>query len=286
MKSFSRLVGTAVSLICVAGVPAALAQDASDWDAQSHSAARLIAGSLAKSGDAPFLRAGVEIKLDPGWKTYWRDPGDSGVPPTFDFSGSDNVKSVTVLWPAPERFPDGAGGSSIGYLDRIVLPLRITPADAAKQTSLKLKLGYDICGNMCVPAEAELKLKLSGDGAEESPIEQAEIRVPRRVPLGAAKAGEGSGLGVLAVHRMPGDGHDRVVVDIAAPDAAPVDLFVEGPTPEWSLPLPESKDNNGAVRHFSFDLDGMPPDAHAQGAILTLTLVSGDNAIEVVTRLD
>ena len=52
-----------------------------------------------------FVRAGVEIKLDPGWKTYWRDPGDSGMPPTLDFSGSDNVKAVTVLWPAPQAIP-------------------------------------------------------------------------------------------------------------------------------------------------------------------------------------
>ena len=67
---------------------AARAQDASAWDKQPHAQARLIAGSVIKTADATFLRAGVEIRLDPGWKTYWRDPGDSGVPPTFDFSGS------------------------------------------------------------------------------------------------------------------------------------------------------------------------------------------------------
>src|ERR1700727_970436 len=117
MPTLSQLTIAAVTLIWFADAPAAQAQDASDWDMQAHTAARLIAGSMIKTSDAPFLRAGVEIKLDPGWKTYWRDPGDSGVPPTLDFSGSDNVKSVTVLWPAPELFPDGAGGKSIGYVD-------------------------------------------------------------------------------------------------------------------------------------------------------------------------
>ena len=126
------------------------------------------------------VRAGIEIKLDPGWHTYWRDPGDSGVPPKIDFSGSDNVKSVTVLWPAPERFPDGAGGTSIGYLDRVILPLHVTPQNAGKPSSLQLKLGYDICSNMCVPVESDLKLSLNGDGAEEAAIEKAEIRVPQR----------------------------------------------------------------------------------------------------------
>jgi len=274
-------------------VSAGWAQDASDWDAQNHTAARLIAGSQVAGSDIKIVRAGVEIKLDPGWKTYWRDPGDSGVPPKLDFSGSDNVKSVTVLWPAPERFPDGAGGNSIGYLDHVILPLRITPQDAKKQSSLKLKLGYDICGNMCVPVESDLKLAVNGDGAEEMAIEKAEIRVPRRVALGegsdtkGVKGSGGKGLAILSVHREPGDGHDRVIVEVSAPAGTPVDLFAEGPTPDWSLPLPELKgDDNGPTRQFTFDLDGLPPDAKAQGATLTLTAVSDDDAIEVPARLD
>jgi DsbC/DsbD-like thiol-disulfide interchange protein len=283
---------SAGALASAAWAQDAWAQDASEWDAQNHTAARLIAGSRLASSDLKVLRAGVEIKLDPGWHTYWRDPGDSGVPPKFDFAGSDNVKSVTVLWPAPERFADGAGGNSIGYLDHVILPLRITPQDAKKQSSLKLKLGYDICGNMCVPVETDLTLGLNGDGAEETAIEKAEIRVPRRAALGdsSTKGGDGSdgkGLAILSVHREPGDSHDRVVVEVAAPAGTPVDLFAEGPTPDWSLPLPELKgDSNGPVRQFSFDLDGLPPDAKAQGAMLTLTAVSGDDAVEVPAKLD
>ncbi len=112
---------------------AARAQDASDWMTQLHTAARLIAGDTAKTAAAPVIRAGIEIKLDPGWHTYWRDPGDTGVPPTFDFSGSANLKSATVEWPAPESFSDGAGGTSIGYVDHVILPLRVTPQDPEKQ---------------------------------------------------------------------------------------------------------------------------------------------------------
>jgi len=274
----ARLTLVTVAL-CLGAV--ARAQDASDWDEQTHTAVRLIAGSTVKTADAAFRRAGVEIRLDPGWKTYWRDPGDSGVPPTLDFSGSENVKSVTVEWPAPERFPDGAGGNSIGYLDHVIVPLRIAPEDAAKQSSLHLKLGYAICGNLCVPVEANLKLALLGDGAEEAVIEKAEVRVPRRIALGPNR-----GLAIVAVHREPGDAHERVVVDVTAPAGEPVDLFAEGPTPDWSLPLPEPTGGNGATRQFSFDLDGLPPDAHAAGATLTLTAVSPDDAIEVPAHLD
>jgi DsbC/DsbD-like thiol-disulfide interchange protein len=285
MPTLLRLTFALAALICLAGMPAR-AQDASDWDGQGHTAARLIAGSKIKTADAEFLRAGVEIKLDPGWKTYWRDPGDSGVPPTLDFSGSDNVKSVTLLWPAPELFPDGAGGNSIGYVDHVILPLHIAPTDAAKPSSLQLKLGYAVCGTLCVPVEANLKLPLSGDGAEEAALEKAEIRVPRRVALGQVSGSDGKGLAILALHVEPGDAHERVVVEVAAPAGAPVSLFVEGPTPDWSLPVPRQTGTAGGTRQFTFDLDGLPPDTKPAGATLTFTAVSDDDAIEVPAHLD
>jgi DsbC/DsbD-like thiol-disulfide interchange protein len=270
-----------IALAGFAGMPAARAQDASAWDTDAHAAARLIAGSLVKTDATPFVRAGVEIRLDPGWKTYWRDPGDSGVPPTLDFAGSENVQSVTVLWPAPERFPDGAGGNSIGYLGHIILPLRVTPKDAASRSLVHLKLGYAVCGTLCVPAEAKLELDLSGNGAEETALERAELHVPRRVALGA-----GTALAVRSVHREPGGEHQRVVVEVAAPTSAPVELFVEGPTPDWALPMPESDGSATATRRFTFELDGLPPGAQAKGATLTFTAVSNDDAIEVPAHLD
>jgi DsbC/DsbD-like thiol-disulfide interchange protein len=276
---FPRL--TIVTLACLLGGAAADAQDASAWDQQRNSEARLVAGTAVKTADAPYLRAGLELKLDPGWKTYWRYPGDSGVPPTFDFSGSDNVKSVAVEWPAPQRFPDGAGGNSIGYVGDVILPLRVIQNDAAKPASLHLKLGYDVCGNLCVPADANLTLALSGNGAAEAAIEKDEARVPRHVA-----PGPGKGLAVISAHREPGGEHDRIVVEVAAPKDATVDLFAEGPTPDWSLPLPEPAGSDGDVRRFTFDLDGIPPGADAKGVTLTFTLISGDDAIEVPIRLD
>jgi DsbC/DsbD-like thiol-disulfide interchange protein len=271
----------ATALLCSAGTQPAAAQDATAWDKDAHAAARLIAGASNKSGDATWLRAAIEIRLDPGWKTYWREPGDSGVPPTFDFSGSENVKSVTVLWPPPERFPDGAGGNSIGYVGDIVLPLRVLPQDATKPPSVHLKLDYAVCGTLCVPAEANLALSLSGNGTEDQAIVAVERQVPRKVALGA-----GGALAIRAVHREPGDAHERVVVEVAAPEGAAVDLFVEGPTPEWSLPLPEPDGGSGPVRRFSFELDGLPEGAKPEGAVLTFTAVSGDDAIEVPVHLD
>jgi DsbC/DsbD-like thiol-disulfide interchange protein len=285
-----RLTLVAIALVCAGGVPAAQAQGASAWEGELHAAARLIGGSAVDSGEGMWLRAGLEIRLDPGWKTYWRYPGDSGVPPTLDFAGSENVKSVTALWPAPQRFSDGAGGNSIGYLNDVVLPLRIVPKDAAKASLLHVKLGYAVCGSLCVPAEANLHLTLSGKaGAEERHLVAAEGRVPRRVPLAAASV-MNDGLAVRSVHRETGGAHERIVVDVAAPRSTPVDLFVEGPTTDWALPLPEpqsvASDSAPGLRRFTFDLDGLPPGAVAKSAALTFTAVSPTDAIEVQAYLD
>jgi DsbC/DsbD-like thiol-disulfide interchange protein len=277
-----RITVAAIAVVSVGGMPIAWAQDASGWDGELHAAARLIGGAAPST---KLLRAGLEIRLDPGWKTYWRYPGDSGVPPTFDFAGSQNVRSVTTLWPAPKRFADGAGGQSVGYFGDVVLPLTIVPEDASKPASLRVKLGYAICANLCVPAEADLDLTLSGrPGAEEPALVAAEARVPRRVPLGATD--ERGGLAVRSVHREAGGAQARVVVEIAAPESAPVDLFVEGPTPDWALPLPEPAGGAPGMRRFTFVLDGLPPGAHAEGAMLTLTAVSPNDAIEVEAHLD
>lgn len=152
-----RLVVAAIALVVSAGIRVAQAQDASAWDRVPHAAARLISGAMKQTANGVWLRAGVEIRLDPGWHTYWRDPGDSGVPPTFDFAGSVNVKSVTVRWPAPERFADGAGGYSNGYFDDVVFPLRIAAVKIAKSA-----LHYAVCAVYCLPAKARLELRLSG----------------------------------------------------------------------------------------------------------------------------
>jgi DsbC/DsbD-like thiol-disulfide interchange protein len=277
-----RFTIVAFLLLRLAGI--AQAQDASAWQRDGHAAARLIAGATVKTPRDSFVRAGVEIRLEPGWKTYWRYPGDSGVPPTFSFDGSENVKSVTVQWPAPERLADGAGGYSIGYAGDVIWPLEVTPADAGQPVRLHLAVNYAVCGTLCVPAKAALVLALTGAGADAAILEKAAQRVPKRVALGPIG---GHALAVLSVQRGAGGNRKKVAVEIAAPAGAPVQLFAEGPSPEWALPLPEpAGPDTGARRRFTFDLDGLPPGARAKGATLTLTAVSGDDAIEVPAHLD
>lgn len=279
-----RFLIVAASLFGVSSLAPAYAQDATAWQPDSHAATRLIAGALVNKPPAPFVRAGVEIRLDPGWKTYWRYPGDTGVPPTFDFAGSQNVKAAAVEWPAPEQFSDGAGGHSIGYSGDVILPLKVTAADASVVPNLHVRLNYAVCGTMCVPAHATLDLALTGKSADAAALQMAVQEVPKRVALGPDS---GNALAILSVHREADGKHARVVIDVAAPPGAPVVLFAEGPTPDWALPLPEPDGPaNGPIRRFAFDVDGLPPGATAKGAMITLTAVSGSDAIEVPARLD
>ena len=104
------ILATASLLIVTAS--AAIAADVSPWQDDAQSAARLISARAINESGGRMFRAGVEIRLKEGWKTYWRYPGDSGVPPVLDFSKSQNLKAVTVRYPAPTRFSDGGGGHS------------------------------------------------------------------------------------------------------------------------------------------------------------------------------
>jgi DsbC/DsbD-like thiol-disulfide interchange protein len=268
---------TAVTLVSSTAAPAA---DASPWDADARAGMRLIAGSAPHGGDAA-LRAGVELRLAPGWKTYWRYPGDSGVPPRFDFADSRNIKSIAVAWPAPHRFDDDSG-TSIGYKAGVIFPLRIVPQDPAKPVLLRLKLDYAVCEKLCIPAEGRAELALDArSSALDAALATAEAAVPK-----PARLGESAPLAVRTVRREAGGEHPRIIVDVAAPQE-PIELFAEGPTPDWALPVPAPVDGAPAGLHrFAFTLDGLPPGARADGAALTFTLVSGTSAIEVATHLD
>jgi DsbC/DsbD-like thiol-disulfide interchange protein len=253
------------------------AADASPWQVDKRAGVRMIAGN--PHPDAR-MRAGVEIKLEPGWKTYWRYPGDSGVPPRFDFSKSQNVKSVAVMWPAPHRHRDESG-TTIVYTDDVIFPLRIVAQDPAKPVVLRLKLDYALCDKLCVPADGEAELLLDGSASSLDPaLTAAEAAVPTRTKLG-----DTASLAVRAVHRETGGAKPRIVVDVAGPD--PIDLFAEGPTPDWALPVPDPVAGAPAGLHrFAFDIDGVPPGVKAEGATLTLTLTSPAGAIEVTAPLD
>jgi DsbC/DsbD-like thiol-disulfide interchange protein len=264
----------AVVLVSSFTLPAR-AQDASPWIKDGHSAVRLLAGS--RSG--AVLLGGIAIQLQPGWHTYWRTPGDSGVPPRIDFAKSENIEAVTILWPAPTKFADGAGGTSLGYLKQVVLPLRIVAKNADRPVTLRAAINYAVCEKLCIPVEASAELPFTSVAStEDSALFAALDTVPK-----PANVGDPNPLTIRDVKR---DGK-TVLVDVAAPDSGEVNLFVEGPTPDWALPVPKLLEHGPpGVKRFAFDLEGLPPGAKPEGAALKLTLVGGERAYEFNVNLN
>lgn len=201
------------SLACAAAEPFA-----SEPARATNSSARLISGGAPNGG---VYRAGVEIALDAKTITYWRQPGDSGAPPAFDFAGSENLASAEPLFPLPEHL-DEAGLVVAGYDETVVFPLRVTPKDVEKPVALKLALDYAACSSICLPAKAKLSLVLPTSGASPyaERLAKAEALVPRRV-------GEAEARALVAVTRE-GEGAWRLRYTGAG---AAADVFVEAPDP-------------------------------------------------------
>jgi DsbC/DsbD-like thiol-disulfide interchange protein len=276
MVPMRAALGLAAAIVASALAIEARAEDASPWQRDGHSAVRLLAGS--RSG--AVLLGGIAVQLQPGWKTYWRTPGDSGVPPRFDFSKSENIEAVTVLWPAPAKFDDGAGGHSMGYHDQVVLPLRIVAKNADKPVILRAGINYAVCEKICIPVEANAELGFTSVAStEDSALFAALDTVPKPASIGDPNP--------LTIRDVKRDGKSSVLIDVVTPDTREINLFVEGPTPDWALPVPTLLEKSPpGIKRFSFQLDGLPPGADPEGAALKLTLVGGDRAYEFNINLE
>ncbi|MEM7060025.1 MAG: protein-disulfide reductase DsbD domain-containing protein [Pseudomonadota bacterium] len=108
--------------------------------------ARFLPGIPEESG---ARISGLRLSLKDGWKTYWRSPGEAGIPPRFDWSESENVKSAEVLWPRPKVYMS-FGMETIGYSDQVVLPIRMTPVDPNLPMHVSGTVDMGVCREICV----------------------------------------------------------------------------------------------------------------------------------------
>lgn len=163
------------------------------------------------------VMTGLRLRLAPGWKTYWRAPGEAGIPPQFSWTGSENVTAAGFLWPVPEVF-ETSGFRSIGYHDEVVIPLELTPADASAPVHLAGQVDLGVCDDICVPVSLDFVADLTVDDRRDPAIVAALVDQP----LSAAEAGvtglscsftpEGEGMRVTATIEMPREGPEEVVV--------------------------------------------------------------------------
>lgn len=267
----AALVTFLAALPWLAATPAR-AELAGAWAEGMNARARLIAGSAGAPGQTV---AGVQIELADGWKTYWRVPGDSGIPPQFSWDGSENLADARVLYPVPHRFSD-PGGQSVGYKGSVVFPVQVTPAGEGKPVTLRLSLDYAACEKLCMPEHADLELILPA-GAALAPsrkLEAALAAVPVRGDSDRAPAR----LGEIALDRKSTP--PRLTVEaVHRGEAEHVDLFVEGPK-TWYMGLPEETgrgrrpDGTLAVR-YTVTLHDLPKDGPTAPVSLLFTIVAG-----------
>jgi DsbC/DsbD-like thiol-disulfide interchange protein len=232
---------------------------ASAWSGSASDKAqmRLVAGTPHGQG---AYEAAAQIKLAGQAITYWRIPGDAGVPPTFSFRGSENLDSAQVAYPAPQRL-DEQGLQAFGYRGGVTFPITVKAHDPAKPVHLRLALDYAVCDNICLPARsaADLVLPQSGTSAEQDIIAQAEVRVP--VPLAKdAVAKE------IVITADPGAAPPRWVL-IWKGKAPAGDLFAEAPD-GWDIETHRLADGRFALVAVQQPLKGLPPRVPVQ---LTLT---------------
>ncbi|HET9019956.1 MAG TPA: protein-disulfide reductase DsbD domain-containing protein, partial [Acetobacteraceae bacterium] len=248
---------------------------ATPWVGNQRAAARLISAVQA-TGSGTTLDAGVQLRLAPGWHAYWRTPGDAGVPPTFDWSGSENVASVTVAWPAPSRLVV-SGLQNAVYEDGVVLPLSVALAHPDRPARLHLALDYAACAQVCVPYHADLDLALPAGLATPGP-EAALIAAGRaRVPADLSAAG--LTLTGAAVAPAPGGAVLALrLASLGAPLHAP-DVFVEG-VPDLVPGQPKvTLAQGGHVATLDVPIPGAEA-AKLAGKTLDLTVTDGARAAE------
>ena len=281
-----RSMVTVLPLACawlLTGAPAvsALAGDtATDWDVDHRSKARLVIGAVPEANGGARLLAGLEIELAPHWKTYWRQPGDAGgVPPNFDWAGSANLGRAEVAFPAPGRFRDDTG-TTIGYKDRVVLPITIVPADPARAVELKVRVEYGVCKEICIPARGKFSIAI--DPARVGSLPPALAGALAAVP----KPGGGDGLPALASVELEPGTDAALMFKISYPHGVEgTDLFVEAPGDLFLPPTKRVGELPGGIVRYAIRLPKGTNLAKLRSAPLRLTMTSPAGSAEVRASL-
>lgn len=267
-----------IALAVAPAVRAGTHVGASPWVETEYARIRLIRGAFRPDG-GQWL--GVHIEMEPGWVTYWRNPGYSGVPPRFDWSQSTNLAEAQVRWPAPRRLKSDYG-VSYGYLDQVVFPVLVSPGTLGKDIEIRLKIDYAVCREICIPefSELELVLPAAGPDAEQAGqdlqrlIADFEARVPE-----AQSAQTGLRIETARIEMRSGNPVLAVTAALGGSTAG-AELFVEGPE-EYYFTVPDGpEDLGGGKGLFVVAIEGAKAVEELTGARLGGTLVTPGGATE------
>jgi suppressor for copper-sensitivity B len=237
-----------------------------------------IVSAVEGANDLSAIPLALHIVLQPGWKTYWRSPGDAGYPPQIDVTGSSNVAKAELKWPVPHRF-QLFGLQTFGYGDEVAFPLMVTPANAGAPIALKAKVRYLVCEQICVPQEASLALDLPAGAASPSGFAPLVNKFASLVPRGGERLG-------WSVPQVAIDRQSRLVIDVKSTGEAlsAPDVIVEG-APDFYFGPPKvdlSSDHRAARLVVPTERLNSGPDLAASQ--LVLTVFDGERGMEMMAQ--
>ena len=268
IRNISAIAMFTTALIFVSG-PAGAGDEVTREFSSPYTSLRLM--NAGKQSDV--WHSGIYITMQKDWKTYWRVPGDGGVPPSFDWSGSENVETAKVTMPLPHRFID-ENGEGIGYKTEVVFPVDVTPKDPSKPARLDLKIFYAVCNDICVPVQAEVKVDI--DAHSVSASDKFRLRVARAaVPVEA----DVDRLAVKALRQIEADGKLALEVSlkgIKSPEDA--DIFVEAEGNSY-FRKPELVGQSGPVSTWRIAVDSYGAAVSLIGKPVRLTIADGETGL-------
>lgn len=273
-KTVAAIAGWVAAAPCLAPLPAQAGAGA--WARADTVEARLIS-AVDGTGSLAEVPLGLELRLKENWKTYWRSPGEAGLPPALDWAGSQNFRAARLAWPAPHRFTL-FNSQTFGYKDHVVFPVLVTVSEPGRALGLRARVDVLVCDKICVPQSLVVTLDLPAGAAEPGAEAQLVNRFQSLVPLADAASGL-----TISSARVVADG-GQPVLEVSAealePFTAP-DVFVEA-EPDASFAAPQAQLlDNGHKAIIRLALAGeLPAGTSLVGRAVTLTLVDADRAIE------
>lgn len=271
-----------LALIALTGVMLGFVADAraesSDWALNEGGRMRLV----VLPADADGKRAAaLQIEPSPGWITYWREPGDAGIPPSITLAPDSGYTLSDIGYPVPKRIDNG-DLRDIGYDGPVTLPLVLSgPAGSSSSGKLKASVFIGLCRNICIPFQAEFQLSLTL--SETAKAEEAEIVAAARKTLPEAPSPDFS----VQSHALSSDGKQLsltlTVPEGTAPDGA--EIFVTGPGGHVFFADDERRLEGNALT-VVLPISGLPRKYDMHGKRWGLLVKAGGRAMETTLAFD
>jgi DsbC/DsbD-like thiol-disulfide interchange protein len=257
---------TIIPILAFIFLPNAALAASSDWVLSGDSRMRLVVAE--PQAGTKIIRAALEVELAPGWKTYWQDPGEAGVPLQVDISTSQNLTLKAINFPAPMRFDDGVTVWA-GYNKPVQFPIEFERLDSAAPARLRADIFIGICEKICVPFQTSMSVNIvdaTASNADQLAVQSAFDALP---PLASEKFG---------VKTMKAEAQLlRIETVLDAPNTMP-ELFLAAPR-GWQFAAPKLLEVQGTTAHFEAEILFAPKESQDGAQVVTYTLENGGKAV-------